>query len=371
MNHGYENLFRPVAIRRTVFPNRVMFPAWQLNWANDDGSISEELYRFYEDLSLGRCGIITIGGCNVSYDSFSRIHHRMIKIEDDQFIGGLARACDIILKNGAIPSVQLAHLGRQGARQKDDPVLIAPSAIESKVMKMLNPDYQVREMTEADIVRVQEDFVKAAGRAKKAGAPMVEILAGMGYLLAEFLSPATNQRTDGYGGSTANRVRFIAEIIREIRAEVGAGMIISLRISGHEFTPGGLVPSDFKEILPLLEDTGYDLLNISVGMLGSFNKVVPVSPCPAYTGISEELSNYTGKHICIVGAIRDAAQAEEIVTNQKADFVAIGRGLIADKHLVRKAMEGKEDQTRRCIQCNQCTFGMNKDKFGICVVYPS
>ncbi|MCL6591039.1 MAG: NADH:flavin oxidoreductase [Firmicutes bacterium] len=369
MNTKFGFMLQPWTIRKTTLPNRIMFPAWQLNWANADGTISEKLYRFYEQLSLGKCGIITIGGCNVSYSSFSRIHPRMIKLEEDKYIDGLKKACDLILENGSIPSVQLAHLGRQGTRQKEDPILIAPSPIESKIMRLINPDYQIREMNQDDIKRVKEDFVNAAGRVKKAGAPMLEILAGMGYLLAEFLSPETNKRTDQYGGNVENRVRFIAEIITDIRSIVGEEMIISLRVSGNEFSKEGLVPADFKEILPLLENTGYDILNISVGMLGSFSRVAPIAKEPPYIYISEEFSKYTGKVRCICGAIRTPWQANEIIKNNQAELVAIGRGLIADKNFVKKTLEGQEDKINFCIQCNKCADVMNKKEFGICEVY--
>ena len=261
----------------------------------------------------------------------------------------------------------MIHYGRQALNAVTGHDLIAPSAIPCPLMLQFDPNYHVREMTLDDIERVRNDFINAAVRAADAGVKVVEIHAAHGYLLNEFLSPYSNHRKDDYGNSLENRIRLIVEILEGIRSKLGSKIAISVRVSGDEYVDGGLKPSDYKEIIPILEHAGMDMLNVSAGVYASVEKIIPapdVGETP-YVDIAAELKQYATVPVCAVGSILSLNTAESILSSDKADLIAIGRAQVADPELVNKSLNGQESDIMECIHCGKCV-ATNAEDFGMC-----
>ena len=359
----------PVSLR-----NRVVFPAWQLNYANTDGTVSDKLMKFYTDLAKGGCGLIFTGAAVVTADGipFDRVMH----VDTDDHIPGLAKLFTSIKELGAAAGMQIVHYGRQSSSTVSGDVLRAPSAIPCPVMEQYDPEYKVREMTMEDIDEIREAFIAAALRAAKAGADVIEVHACHGYLLNEFLSPYSNKRTDAYGGSVENRARLILEILEGIgeRLKNYSSVAVCVRVSGDEFVDGGLKPGDFEEIVPMFEKAGMQMLNVAAGVYESMERIVPpkklgIAP---HVDIAARIKQFTSVPVCAVGSIiaRGLEVAESIVAEGKADLCALGRAQMADPEMVKKSIEGREPEIRQCIHDNACTFWTTGDPEVYCSVNP-
>jgi 2,4-dienoyl-CoA reductase-like NADH-dependent reductase (Old Yellow Enzyme family) len=351
-------------------PNRIVFPAWQVNYANTDGTISDKLMDFHTRLASGGCGLILTGCAVVTYDGVP--FDRVMRIDKDDHVPGLKRLLAMIKGKGVVPGIQLVHYGRQSSTSVSGDTLMAPSAIPCPVMSQYDPEYRVREMTREDIERVRDAFVVAAGRAAEAGAQVIEVHVAHGYLLSEFLSPYSNKRTDEYGGSTENRARLAVEIIAGIRARLKDGIAMSVRVSGDEFVAGGLKPADFEAIVPLFERAGMDMLNVAAGVYESMERIVPpdsLGEAP-HVDIARQLKQFAHVPVCTVGAILSLETAESIVAEGRADLCAMGRAQVADPEIVRKSFEGRQAEIRECQHCNSCTFWTTGDPHMFCAVNP-
>lgn len=369
-NH-YPCVFSNIDIGKHGLKNRIIFPAIHTNYANTDGTVSDKLLDFYTAIADGGCGLIFTGAAVVSSDSVA--FERVLRIDSDECMPGLRKLFSEIDRRGAVPGVQLIHYGRQALSSVTGCDLIAPSAIPCPVMSTFDEGYRVREMTLDDIGRVRNDFIQAAVRAQEAGAKVVEVHAAHGYLLNEFLSPYSNHRTDKYGDTPEARARLIVEIIEGIRNRLGDNVAISVRVSGNEFVSGGLVPQDFKEIIPMFEAAGMDLLNVSAGVAESSDKIIPLefTNKTPLVGIASELKMFASVPVCAVGSILSLEAAEGILSTGHADLVAMGRAQVADPSIVAKSAAGRGDDINRCIQCNRCAFWARGDPYMCCTVNPA
>lgn len=369
---NYPHVFSQLKVGPATLPNRILFPAWQLNYAETDGIVSNKLMKFFTDLADGGCGLIMTGCATVTSDGipFNRVMH----IETDRYIPSLKKLFSALKKRGAAAGIQIVHYGRQSSTSVSGDVLMAPSAIPCPIMSKYDPQYKVREMTMGDIEHIRNAFIDAAERAAEAGADVVEVHAAHGYLLNEFLSPYSNKRTDAYGGSVPNRTRLIIEIINGIRERLQNRIAISLRISGDEFVEGGLKPGDFKEIIPMFEKAGIDMLHVSAGVYESMDRIVPpkMYGYMPHVDIAARIKQFSSVPVCAVGSImsRGLEAAEAILAGEKADLCALGRAQMADPKLVKKSLENHEDDINQCIHCNSCTFWTTGDPETYCTVNP-
>ncbi len=364
-------ILKPVQLRNLELKNRIIFPAFQTNYANEDGSVSGQLINFYSGISSGGSSIVFTGAAAVSSESIG--FDRVMRIDDDSYIPGLKKLFEKIKEFGAAAGIQLIHYGRQAHTQYTKSPLYAPSAIPCPVTKEYDPDYEVRELSTEHIRRIVDDFAQAALRASEAGADIIEIHAAHGYLLNEFLSPYSNKRSDEYGGTVENRCRIINEIVERVRDAAGSDVALSLRISGHEFVEGGLTPDDYKEILNTIDIEQFDLLNVSVGVYESIQKLVPDSQKGKfpYTDIINRIKQYSTIPVAGVGSIDDLVKANELIAEGFMDFAAIGRSQIADRNLINKSVSGEKDSIIECLRCNKCCFWATDDAHMICARNPS
>jgi 2,4-dienoyl-CoA reductase-like NADH-dependent reductase (Old Yellow Enzyme family)/thioredoxin reductase len=269
---------------------------------------------------------------------------------------------------GAVPAIQLHHAGRQTSAKVIKKKPIAPSNLPCPTISG-----EVEPLSKEGIQGLVHDFGEAARRAVEAGFELIEIHGAHGYLVNQFLSGFSNVRDDEYGGDVAGRSRFALEIIREIRKTIGKEFPLSFKISAQEFVPGGLTTKESIEILKILIPAGLDIVQVSAG-----NDATPEWICqPMFmdkaclADSAAEIKRALNVPVMVVGRINDPIVADSIIRNGKADLVCIGRGLLADPEMPKKARQGKLDDIRICIACNTCMESIFRKGRVECLVNPT
>ncbi|AZO96243.1 FAD-dependent oxidoreductase [Halocella sp. SP3-1] len=351
-----ENLFSKGKIASIESKNRIVMTAMGNHLANADGTVSEADLAFYGARAKGGVGIIFTECAYV--DTQGKGNNCQISVENDNCISGLEKLANEVHQYGSKIVVQIYHPGRQGisAINGNEPML-APSSIECQTVHQ-----PTRAMTKEEIVNMIEKFVDGALRVKKAGIDGVEIHAAHGYLINQFLSSYTNHRTDDYGGNFKNRIRFLEAIIKGIRKKCGKEFPIIVRLTVDEFLDKiglrdkGLKLKDGVKIAKYLEELGVDAINVTSGIYESMN--VAWEPSSFEQGWKIYLSETIKKSVNIpvigVSVIRDPEYADQIIKEQKVDFVGSARQHYADPEWSNKAKAGRFDELRRCISCLYC-----------------
>ncbi len=347
----FFKLFTPLKIKNMVIPNRIVMPAMHLNLA-DNGFISKRLINFYVERAKGGAGLIIIGGCYV--DLYASGAPTMISLENDEYIPKLTEFTEKVhnAKDDVKICCQLYHSGRYTYSQLIGKTPIGPSAVYTRYNKSTP-----RAMALEDIENEQQAFADAAIRAKKAGFDSIEICGSAGYLMGQFLSPLTNIRTDEYGGSFENRVRFPVETVKLIKSKIGDNFALGYRMSGDDFVPGSVTYKDKPNIAKSLEEAGVDYINVTGGWHETRVPQLTMDvPEGCYTYLAENIRNAVSLPVFSSNRIIDPIMAEEILATRKADAVCIGRGLIADPYWPEKSQKGDLRDIMYCIGCNQGCF---------------
>ncbi len=343
-------LFEPINIGNTELKNRIAMPAIH-HCYTPDGFVNERLLKYYEARARGGAGLITVGGCTIDLSGQGPM---MIGLHDDKFIEGMKKLSKIIQDNGAAAAVQLYQAGRYTHSMITGQQPMAPSPIASRLTRETP-----REMTIEDIKTVIESYGQAARRTREAGFNAVEVLGSAGYLICQFLSPLTNERTDEYGGPWENRTRFGREVIRKIREVVGADYTVIIRISGNDFMPGSNTNYEAAVFAAELEKEGVDCFNVTGGWHESrVPQVTGELPRGGYAYLARGIKEKVSVPVIASNRINDPEDAEYILKHNLADMVNMARPLIADPELPNKALKGSFDSIRRCIACNQGCFDM-------------
>ena len=381
------NLLSPGRIGGLELRNRIVVTAMGVNLGEDDGRCGDRIVAYHEEQARGGAGLVISGACGVMYP-IGQVQPWQIGISEDAHVGGLARLADAVHRHGARLAVQL-HQG--GLNAVDDTAAgrpqWCPSVPDRKMGDFLDafllpelevlartgmPTYKV--LTHEDIRTLVLAFAAGAGRAKEAGADAVEVHGGHGYVPSSFLSPKTNQRTDEYGGSLENRARLLLEIVRAVRAEVGADFPVIVKIDSREVgTPGGITLEDAKTTAGWLEDASADAITASAYHDFSQAKLhsasnIPHEPnwnLPAAAAIKEGVS------IPVIASGRvEPAHADAEIREGRFDFLAMGRKLLADPHLPRKLAEERSPEIRPCIYCYTCVSAIYTREPTRCAVNP-
>lgn len=337
----FPYLFSPGRIGRLQLPNRLVMPAMATNLASERGGVTEDLIAYYSRRA-GEAALITIENCNVDYPGGCN-GATQLRIDDARFVPGLFQLVERIHEKGSRVSLQLNHAGAV-SRHKD---AAGPSSEDGdKIVRGLQPD---------EIWEIAGKFAAAAERAKGAGFDAVEIHAGHAYLIAQFLSFVWNRRGDEFGGPMENRMRFLMLILQKTRKAVGRDYPLIVRISGEEFVEKGRRLEETVEIARRLEGAGIDAIHVTAGTGPSAQTLEPMGYDQGWkVYLAERVKQYVRLPVITVGVIREPEFAEMVVSSGKADFVAIGRGMIADPDWVSKAKAGDTAGIRKCISCNQC-----------------
>ncbi len=359
-----DPIFSPITINTLEIPNRIYLPAMHLGMAVDF-EVTDQIVNFYAVRAKGGAGLICAGYATV--DDLSG-NTQNIGAHDDRFIPGLKRLSDAIHENGSLSAIQINHAGRYNFSfflNGKQPV--APSAIASRMTRETP-----KEMTIEEIKTTIDAFAQAALRVKKAGFDAVEILSGTGYLISEFLSPLTNQRTDAYGGSLENRMRFGLETVQAVRNAVGEDFPLIVRMNGNDFMPGGNSRQELMTYAKCLSDGPADALCINVGWHEArVPQIVAQVPRGAFSYLARGIKETVTVPVIASHRINDPKTARQLLNDNMCDMVAMGRSLIADPMLPEKTRQGRENEIVHCIACAQgCFDNLFKLKHVECLCNP-
>ena len=344
-----SELFEKINIGQITLKNRLIMSAMDLGFTSD-GTINDRIINFYRERAKGGVGLIVVGGCYPEING--KVWKSIIGLDKDEFIPGLKRLTDAIHRHDVRVAAQLLHAGRSASSFFTKMQPVAPSAVAYRSIKQ-----EPRALTIPEIKTVINNYVSATLRAKKAGFDAVELHGGMGYLINQFLSKATNKRNDEYGGSLENRVRFAQEMILAIKETVGKDYPIIFRMSGDDLVEEGLKIEESVEIARILQQAGADAFNVSPGWHESKTPIMLMSiPRMAYAYLSAKIKSQLTVPVIASVRINDLKLAEEILDNEQADMVSIGRPLIVDPELPNKYKNGQFNDIRTCIACNQGCF---------------
>lgn len=346
---SWPHVFSPLKIRSLELANRIVMPPMGTNLGEADGSVSEATLAYLKRRARGKPGLIIMEVTGVHTDGLS-INTELCAF-DDRFLPGLAKAAAVVHAEGVPIAMQLHHAGRESFFRLQEGKAVGPSAIPSLVYRI-----PPREMTIEDIRETVEAFGSAARRAREAGFDAVEVHGAHGYLLTQFLSALSNQRTDEYGGPMENRARFVREVLAEVRRQVGPDFPVSLRLSVDEYIKGGYGPEDLQPVLAGFVAAGADVIHASFGTHGSPGGITsaPAEFAPGFmASLARKVKDVVACPVIAVGRFTEVAQAEEVIARGDADLVAFGRQFLTDPDFITKTQAGRTADIRPCLACNQ------------------
>ena len=361
----YEHLLSPIKIGETTVKNRIFMPPLSTNLA-DKGYVTDELVEHYKARAKGGVGLFVTEVVTVE-PTYCYLPGDMC-IYDDSFIPGWKKLADGVHEYGAKILPQLFHPAHMAFPLPGTPRLIAPSNVGPYYAKEAP-----RAVTKEELKVIIRQFGEAAKRAQIAGADGVEIHAAHAHgLLGGFLSPLYNKRTDEYGGDIDHRLRLTLEVIEEVRRVCGKNFIIDVRISGDEYTDGGLTLNDMIYVSRRLEKAGVDMLHVSGGTTIKRGSAIPAAGTKqaSHAALSREIKKHVTIPVATVGRINEAWIAEELIEDGAADICMMGRANLCDAEFCNKAAAGRAEEVRPCIGCLRCLNGIMFGKPISCTVNP-
>ena len=356
---GYEHVLSPFTFGNVIVKNRIELAPACYMLTTHDGFVTREMIAYYQNFARGGVGIVTIGESPIDFE-YAKGHEFQLNLGDDRVINGLSRLVEAVHRYGAKLSIELHHPGRYVLNGRPT---IGPSPIPAPMEEIAaardgRPIRPVTQMDQTMIDTVIDHFAGAAFRCLRAGFEMVMVHGAHNHLIAQFLSPYTNKRTDGYGGSLENRAKFAIQVLTAIRKKVGNKLALEYRISADEMVEGGMGPDETIAFVKMIEDK-IDLLHVSAGVLAD-PKVIPKMIQPTYlpheynVHYAEKFKKVLKVPIATVGSISDMGAADRIIAEGKADVVAMARAIFADPEIVNKTRRGKAEDVRPCLRCHTC-----------------
>ena len=358
------DLFSPLRIGTLTLKNRFMMAPMENGMAHRGGLVSERLVGFFRERAQKEAAIIMTGSISISPEGAGL--PSQIGIYDDRFLPGLEKLCCAVHDAGGRIGAQLYHAGRQATEAVTGLTPLAPSALPCAVVNS-----HPREVSESDMDELEQKFILGARRAMDAGFDLIEVHFAHGYLLHSFLSPHSNKRTDSFGGSLENRCRFPMRVLRSILKEAAGRVPVTIRISAEEFLEDGLHYEEVRRICLMAQEAGVSAVSLSAGSYDA----LPWSIQPMFiprgflVPYSQKLKQEMNIPVIVAGRLNNASLIRDIITSGKADMVAIGRGLLADEDLILKMKNGRDEDIRYCVACNQgCVDGILSGRAAECLV---
>ncbi|MBT4511320.1 MAG: FAD-dependent oxidoreductase [Chloroflexi bacterium] len=347
-----SKLFTPIKIGNMEVRNRIVMSPMTTLYADMKEEITDLALDYYVARAKGGVGLVTVEACTV--DRPHNYQFKSLALWDDKFIPRHKELTDALHAHGAKAVPQITHPGPESRA----PVLFQTPSVGPSVVKSEQTGEICEELSVEEIGIIVEKYGDAARRAREAGYDGMELHAAHAYMLAgSFLSPHRNKRTDQYGGTIENQVRFVQEVLRNVKAKAGQDFPVTIRISGEELIPDGRSLEDTLRMVPLLVEAGADAFHVSGGAIDKLVTMVEARPeyplgfnVPAAAAFKKSVD----VPIMVVGRIKDPIQAEEILQKNQADRIVMGRGLLADPEWPNKAKTGKLDEIRKCISCLNC-----------------
>jgi 2,4-dienoyl-CoA reductase-like NADH-dependent reductase (Old Yellow Enzyme family)/NADPH-dependent 2,4-dienoyl-CoA reductase/sulfur reductase-like enzyme len=352
----YPHLFTPITLNKLVLPNRIYSTAHAEVYAETGGMPGDRYIRYYEEKAKGGLGLAICGGSSPVSIDVPQGSWKPVNLTTDRVIEPLSRLAEAMHRHGSKIMIQATHMGRRSAYAGDPwPHLVSPSGVREPVHRGNAKAIEVE-----DIHRIIGDFAAAAKRVQAAGMDGIEISAAHQHLIDQFWSPRTNQRTDQYGGSLENRMRFGMQVLNAVRDAVGADFCVGLRMCADEFHDDGLDPETLKNIAQIMSESGLiDFISVIGSGADTHNKVANCMPSMAlppepFVHLAAGIKSVSKVPILHAQGIRDVTQAERIIANGLVDMVGMTRAHIADPHMIVKIRDGREDQIRQCVGANYC-----------------
>lgn len=364
----YKKLLSSGKIGTLELKNRMIVTAMVTSFSSDDHLITDRLVEYMKEKASGGWGMIITEGQSISAVGNGFSNH--LGIYEDAMLENEKKLTAAVHKAGSKICLQLMHSGRQAIYVNKNRMAVAPSPIKDPTLK-----YTPKEMTVEDMEQTLKDYASAAKRAKEAGYDAVEIHGAHGYLLHEFFSPASNKRTDEYGGSLEGRVKFPLQVVKAVREAVGKDFPVIYRISTLEQMPNGegIGIADSMAFAVMLEEAGIDAIHSTVGNYET--EKFQIAPAAVERALNApaagELKKIVNIPVICVGKFREPQIAEVMLAAEKCDFIGIGRQSLADPLYPKKIMEGKTDEIRYCIGCQiGCLMRLKNDEPIACTVNP-
>jgi 2,4-dienoyl-CoA reductase-like NADH-dependent reductase (Old Yellow Enzyme family) len=369
MSEHFPTLFSPLKLRHKTLKNRIVFGAHTANMSHE-GIPGPRHFGYYRERARGGAAMIVIEPAPAHRTGI--LTRGNFLHESDEVIPHFRKITDECHSHGTVMIHQIYHVGGHGDQDNSWEPYWSPSGVPS-----FHDPWGSHAMTEAEIEELIQSFVQASRRDRDAGFDGVDLFAGYNCLIDQFWSPLTNKRADKWGGSFINRIRFSIEVIERIRKMAGQDFIIGMTISGGEPYPGGLSLADKQEIISALDERGLvDYFSVGVGSyLNQFSKIVPSFHFNMLLGRDDAAAfKQVVKHakITMEARVKTPANAEKVLSEGKSDLVSLVRAQIADPHLANKAKEGRAEDIRPCISCNQLCIGRRlRDYYISCLINPS
>ncbi|MER5963592.1 NADPH-dependent 2,4-dienoyl-CoA reductase [Streptomyces sp. NPDC002057] len=356
----YPHLLSPLDLGFTTLPNRVIMGSMHVGLEETEHGF-ERMAAFYAERARGGVGLIVTGG--IAPNDAGRPWDGGAKLTTAEEVAEHRQITDAVHEAGGRIAMQILHFGRYAYH----PALVAPSALKAPISPFVP-----NELTDAEVEQTVEDYARCAELAKEAGYDGVEVMGSEGYLINEFIAAATNQRTDRWGGSYENRVRFPLEIVRRIRERVGEDFILVYRLSMLDLVPGGSTLDEVVQLAKEIEAAGANIINTGIGWHEARIPTIATSvPRGAYTWVTKKLMGAVSVPLVTSNRINTPEVAEEILADGRADLVSLARPFLADPDFVAKATADRADTINTCIGCNQAcldhTFNL---KITSCLVNP-
>jgi 2,4-dienoyl-CoA reductase-like NADH-dependent reductase (Old Yellow Enzyme family)/thioredoxin reductase len=348
MQNKYSALFSPGKLGGLTVKNRVVMAPMLVSYGLASGEVSQRLIDYYEARARGGVGIIIVEAACIHPSGKETL--TQLRIDQPRYISGLEHLAETIKAHGVGAFLQLLHAGRQTSSQVTGEQPVAPSPLACPVTREVP-----RELRTDEIKHLEKAYIEAARNAARAGFDGIELHAAHGYLINQFLSPHSNRRWDEYGGSTENRMRFLVNILAGIK-KVEPGLLVSVRLNMDDFVPGGLQLEESVKIAMRLEAEGANLIHCSSGTYESgLNSIEPSSYREGWRAyLAGEVKKWVKIPVISGGILCSPAFANQLIASDQADYVFLGRSLLADPDWVNKVKQGEHQRIRPCLLCNRC-----------------
>lgn len=368
MKTKYPNIFEPLTVKRTTIRNRIAMTPMGTNYGEANGEMSNRHMNYYSLRAKGGVGLIILENANVEYPVGSN-GTSQIRIDHDSYMPRYYQLVESLHKDGATVAIQINHAGASASSTRTGVETVSSSNVPTKAGGEIP-----RPMTKEEILTTVKKYAEAARRIQAIGFDAIEIHCGHSYLMSQFISPYYNKRTDEFGGSVENRLRFPRMILEAVRKEVGPWFPIIVRVSAEERVPGGNTLEDTLEYLEYLDEF-VDMYDVSCGLNPSLQYQIDSNFLPDgwRSYMSRAVKDKFGKPVINTGNYRDPKIVEKVLESGDVDIVGMGRGLIAEPNWVKKVQSGEEDMLRKCISCN---VGCAGNRIGVnrpirCTVNPA